>query len=157
MGPAPARILVVDDVAGICDVYKEAVRRARAPVDLVTETDPERALGLVNSEPFHLVVSDYRMPKANGLEILTAARGRSPRGYRVLMTVYSDIPASADELRAAGVDAYFQKPFLVHELVAMLSAFATENRALIRTWQEEAQEMERSGFAAGREPGRNHA
>jgi len=144
--PRPARILVIDDVPEICEFYREACRRVRAPVDLVTETDGRRALDLVRAEAFHLVVSDYRMAMANGLEVLTAARERSPRCYRILMTGYNEIPADEDEVRAAGVDAYLQKPFQVHELVSMLGAFATENRDLIRRWREEAVEMERAGF-----------
>lgn len=79
---------------------------------------------------------DYRLSKLDGPHVLAAAKARSPRGYRVLMTGYAHIPAGVDEARAAGVDAYLQKPLHVHDLVSMLNAFVAEDRAFIRRWCE---------------------
>lgn len=140
----PLRALVVDDIPEICSMYRAIFRRIRGiDVELVVETDPEEAIRQIReSGPFDLVVSDFRMKGADGIDVLTAARERSPNGRRVLMTGYNEIPASIDRIRSARVDAYLQKPLKTQELLIMVSDLLAGDDAAIATYRSHAGELE---------------
>lgn len=144
----PLRVLVVDDVPEICQMF-EAVKRRMcfALVEMRSEVRPERALALVREEAFDLVVSDFRMRGTNGAQILSAARQRNPQGYRVLMTGYNEIPTTIDRLRAAGVDVYLHKPFRSQDLLILLLMFARRDETSI----EEMRSASRAAEIMGQE------
>lgn len=130
--PEPVRVLVVDDVPEICQIFQAVRRRIRFPViEMRSETHPERALALVRQEAFDLVVSDFRMRGPDGAQILSAARARNPQGYRVLMTGYNELPTTIEHLRAAGVDVYLHKPFRSHDLLLLLLTFVRRDETTI--------------------------
>lgn len=141
--PQPKRILVVDDLPEVVAMFKEASRRLRGlSVEMTTEVNSQRALELVKTHPFDLVVSDFRMSQVDGIELLTAARAADPRGYRILMTGYNEIPAGIDRIREANVDAYVQKPIRGAELVLLLTDFLQAKDVAIQEHRAAARELE---------------
>src|SRR5581483_198228 len=98
---------------------------------LTTFADPREALRAIEERPFDLVITDFRMPHLNGLQLLLAAQRRNPKGRRVLMTGYNEIPVGVEELREACIDAYLEKPLETQDMLVLLWAFATgEDHAL---------------------------
>lgn len=141
--PAPKRVLVVDDLPEICATFRDAHRRIRGmAVELTVETNSERALKLAKEKPFDLVVSDFRMKEVDGISILTAARETDPRGHRILMTGYNEIPASIERIKQARVDAYVQKPLRGNDLLLLLTGFLRNDPALIEEHRAHARELE---------------
>lgn len=141
--PAPQRILVVDDLPEICTIFKDLSRRMRTTkVELVTETNSQRALDLLQHQAFDLVVSDFRMREVDGIEVLRSAYAENPAGYRVLMTGYNDIPTSVQRIRDAHVDAYLQKPLHTQELLLMLLGFLRHDEALLLECRQHARDIE---------------
>ena len=95
-----ARVLVADD--------KENMRRlvARILADAATVEEAEdgaRALALVASRPYDVVVTDIRMPGADGFELLAAVKARAPETEVVMMTGYANV---ADAVQAMKLGAY---------------------------------------------------
>ncbi len=68
-----------------------------------------RALALLESEPFSLFITDLRMPKIDGFQVLLAARRRYPTLRTVAMTGLGD-PQYRARAYASGIDLYTEKP-----------------------------------------------
>ena len=136
-------ILIVDDVPEILDFFKGLSRRLNGlSVHVTTENNSARALDAVKAQKFDVIVSDYRMRQVDGVEVLQAAREHHPAGHRILMTGYNEIPTSLDRIRAAGVDAYIQKPLKSHDLLLLLLDFLHGNEAAIAACRGHARELE---------------
>lgn len=112
------RILVVDDDP----IILESLRRllGTLDVDVTTCADPERAIARFESEPFDLVVSDERMPKMSGLEMLRRVRARSPRTPTILVTGYANQADFERAYERCGVFRAVAKPWNGLDLVATI-------------------------------------
>ncbi|HVM45468.1 MAG TPA: response regulator [Candidatus Thermoplasmatota archaeon] len=140
---APLRALVVDDIPEICNMYRALFRRIRGiDVELTVETDPAAAIARLSETAYDLVVSDFRMKGADGIDVLRAARERNPAGRRVLMTGYNEIPASIQRIREARIDAYLQKPLRTQELLVLISDLLRGDERALAAYREHAGELE---------------
>lgn len=147
MTAANLRILVVDDVPEILDLFKGLVRRMRAVnVQLVTEVNSARAKEMASREPFDLVLSDFRMRQVDGVEVLQAAHDMNPRGRRVLMTGYNEVPTEIARIQRAEIDAYIQKPLKSQELLQLMLDFLQGNQEAIQACQAHARDLEESAL-----------
>lgn len=110
-------ILLVDDEAGVLSALRRALRREGWDVHLAEGA--AQALRVLETERVDAVLSDYRMPGRNGLDLLAEVARRWPHVARFLITGWHE-DASAEALAAAGVRAVFSKPWDVAELRATL-------------------------------------
>jgi DNA-binding NtrC family response regulator len=105
------RILVVDDDAGVLF----ALRRLFGTIDVDVETcvDPEEAVRRLEEEgaSYDLVISDQRMPKMSGLEMLRRVRATLPATPTILMTGFGDSGALEQAYESCGVFRYLTKPW----------------------------------------------
>lgn len=148
------RVLVVDDIPEIVELFRSlAPRLEEAGVEVHTETDERAALALLATTPFDLVLSDFRMKHADGLEVLSLARRKNPHGIRVLMTGYNEVPAPLERIREAGVDAYLQKPLRAKELVLLLLGLLHGDEATLSARRRHAREMEAQAAREEPDPG----
>jgi two-component system response regulator AtoC len=102
-----ARVLVVDD--------KENIRKLLARIlgetwDVETAEDGARAIALVAARHFDAIVTDLRMPGADGFEVLRVAKTRSPETEVVMMTAYATVPDAVEAMKRGAFD-YLAKPF----------------------------------------------
>jgi DNA-binding response OmpR family regulator len=114
---APPRVIVADDDPDLRQLVAFALR-VRG-FDVVQAADGAEALATLGLGPTgadDIVVADVRMPELSGLELLSALRLPPSPTRVVLMTAFPDFEtrARAGEL---GVDAFFDKPFDIDELV----------------------------------------
>lgn len=153
---AAKHVLVVDDIPEICELFTALHRRIRTPaVKLTVEINSARALDLVRTNAFDVIVSDYRMREVDGLEVLKAACEHNPSGRRVLMTGYNEIPTTMDRIAAARIDAYVQKPLRYQELLVMMMEMLNNQPEALQPYRDQARDIERVGareevMAAGR-------
>jgi len=113
-----ARILVVDDDAGIRESLARELRFAGYEVQLATDgADAER---LARAEPPDLVLTDLAMPGQDGLALIAALR----EWTRLPIVVISVRAGDSDKVRAldGGADDYVTKPFSIGELLARVRA-----------------------------------
>lgn len=134
-------MLVVDDVPEILAFFERWCARYRAhPIEVTTTGDPLEALALVSRRPFDVVISDFRMPHVSGVQVLAAARGLNPGGRRILMTGYNEIPATAEQMDAAGLSARLRKPMLAASMTDFLRACFNNDLQALRAydlqWEE---------------------
>ena len=123
--PVAAKILVVEDEAGIADFLERGLRAAGFEVQVALDgtTGEERALG----EALDLVILDMMLPGRSGGEILAALRERKPELPVIVLTARGEVRDRISGLDAGAVD-YLVKPFALAELVARVRAQLRSSR-----------------------------
>ena len=85
--------------------------------------------------PCELVLTDFRLPDLDGIEVLTRARALQPEAEVVLLTAFASIPLAVQAVKLGAYD-FLQKPFKRAELERVVEralqkqALAAENRRL---------------------------
>lgn len=69
------RVLHVDDDEPFLELSAQFLERADERIAVETETNPRQVLDRLTEETIHCVISDYQMPRLNGVEVLKAIRG----------------------------------------------------------------------------------
>lgn len=103
------KVLLLDDDPELLELYKEMLGQLPSHPEVHTATSGPRALALLDAEPFRLLICDLKMPKMDGLQVLSIVRRRFPELRTVVMTAVQD-----EEFRsrayALGVDLFWLKP-----------------------------------------------
>jgi len=106
------KILIVDDEKFVTDTL-EGFFRSRGYHIFKTE-DGESALKIIENERLDLVLLDIKLPKVDGIRLLTYLRRDYPRTRVIVMTAY-DLEYK-HKIDGIGCDAFFLKPLLIEEL-----------------------------------------
>lgn len=101
------RILFIDDEVGMCNSMRELLRESGFAATIVQS--PQEALEKIRSESFDLIVTDIKMPKISGLDILFEARKADPEAIVILMTGFASLESSLEAIRQ-GAFEYLLKP-----------------------------------------------
>jgi len=101
-------ILVVDDEEDIREIVSEYLQGLG--YEVMEATDGEEALFKCSQQRFDLVITDIRMPKMNGLDLLNALKAGDGERPVVLMTGYDLSKPDVDNLHYKA-DGYVLKPF----------------------------------------------
>ena len=121
-----ARVLVVDDKGTFLALFR---RILPADTELICAADGARALELLETERFDVVVTDVRMPGgADGIDVLKKVRAASDETAVVLMTAYGTI-AEAVRAMKFGADDYLTKPFEPDDALAAIERAIEHRRA----------------------------
>ncbi len=84
------RILFVDDEAMVLQGLQRMLRSMRAEWEMEFVESAEAALRLLAQKPFDVIVSDMRMPRMNGAELLAEVMKRHPTTVRLILSGYAD-------------------------------------------------------------------
>ena len=104
----PIKILHIDDNSGFLDLTKAFLEKELNEIDMTTAVGPTEGLKRIEEGAFHCVVSDYEMPKMDGLALLAEVREEYPELPFVLYTGKGSEEIAAKAINA-GVTGYFQK------------------------------------------------
>jgi DNA-binding NtrC family response regulator len=110
---AKPRLLFVDDEPSILSSLRVVFR---TNYDVTITTDGFEAIELMRHSKFDVIVSDQRMPKISGVEVLRRAREISPNTVRILLTGYSDPDAIVGAINEVEVHRFLQKPWDNNEI-----------------------------------------
>lgn len=86
----PLRILFVDDEPMILDGLRRSLRNLRSEWDMFFAKSGAEALALMQQRPFDVLVTDMRMPRMNGVELLREVRSRHPGTVRLVLSGQAD-------------------------------------------------------------------
>ncbi len=120
------KILIVDDERSMRDVLSIMLRRAGYGVTVAT--DAEEAIAEIGREIFDLVITDLKMPKGSGLDVLKAVKVSSPDTVVLVITAFASTEAAVEAMKQGAYD-FFTKPFQVDE-VQLIIKNALERRRL---------------------------
>ncbi len=104
---ATARILVVDDEKRMCDSLDALLTKAGYAV--TTAEDGEEALTRYQDSEFDLVISDIKLPKLDGIQLLQSIREGDPDAMVILMTAYASLDTALAAINMGAYD-YLLKP-----------------------------------------------
>ena len=103
------KILLLDDDQDILDLYKEMLGALPSEPEIQTANSGARAIALLEAEAFNLLISDLKMPKMDGLQLLTIVRKRFPTLRTVVMSALND-QQFKDRAYSMGIDQFLEKP-----------------------------------------------
>ncbi len=122
------RILLVDDEPGILNALKRLLlltpctfggETYRLQVDCCS--CPEDALRAVGETPYAMVISDYRMPGMDGVQLLKKVREIQPAAVRFILSGYADLQALVAAINEAQISRFIAKPWNDYELVSAIA------------------------------------
>ena len=113
------RLLLVEDDTMIGEAVLDQLRAEHYAVDWVR--DGEMALTALQSQTYDLVLLDLGLPRIDGLEVLSALRGRKLRVPVLIATARDSVQQRVQGLDA-GADDYILKPYDLDELLARIRA-----------------------------------
>jgi two-component system response regulator PilR (NtrC family) len=120
------KILFVDDEKSLREVM--SIMLKRAGYEVTEASDGEQAIGQVHKEIYDLVITDLRMPKADGMDVLKAVKSLSPDTVVLVVTAFGTADSAVEAMKQGAYD-YLTKPFQVDE-VQLIIRNALEKRRL---------------------------
>ncbi|GMV42023.1 MAG: sigma-54-dependent Fis family transcriptional regulator [Myxococcales bacterium] len=129
------RVLVVEDDASLRTVLRFNLEEEGYDVTLLERGDAALSHLTALREPYDLVITDVKMPGADGNAVLAAARRLHPKTQVIVMTAFGTVEQAVAAMEAGAVD-YVTKPFRRAELKARIArvmdraALERENQAL---------------------------
>src|SRR5216117_3893333 len=109
------KILLLDDDHELVELYREMLCRLPSQPEIFTATSGARAIALLDSQPFSLLISDLNMPKMDGLQVLTIVRRKFPQLRTAVMTSVVDAQFRT-RAYAMGIDLFLEKPNTSREI-----------------------------------------
>lgn len=134
-------VLYVDD-----NDWSRAVfaRTVESFVSVELAESPERALEMLRTRPYSIVVTDLRMPDMDGIELCVRVREQFPKVRRILVTAYGDLRTATDAINRGGISHFITKPwktdFLVHAIKEILTRVELERT--VESLQEDLRKRE---------------
>ncbi len=114
------RVLLVDDEPRVLDGYRRTLRKQ---FEITTASSGHEALETMSAgQPYAVVVSDYRMPGMNGVELLNKVRETAPQTVRMMLTGQADMTATIAAINESDVFRFLSKPCDPERLADALSA-----------------------------------
>jgi diguanylate cyclase (GGDEF)-like protein len=107
-GPAPSKILVIDDEVEVRKVLVESL--CREGYDVWEADDGAAALEHLERQPFELVLTDIVMPQMDGLTLVRTAIQRGYAASFIVMTAHNSVEAAVEAMKSGAAD-YLPKPF----------------------------------------------
>lgn len=127
------RILLVDDEKNILKVMSASLKKEG--YDVETARSGEEAIGKIGNNRYNLVITDYKLPRINGLDLIQELKSKDPELPIIILTAYGTIEKAVEAMKK-GAYNYLTKPINLEELNIVVSdaieryALIEENKAL---------------------------
>jgi len=122
------RVLVVDDEEGIRSFIGEVLGGEGYQVTLAA--DGEKAVELLSRLNFHLVISDLKMPRLDGMELLRKVHAEQPETEVIMLTAHATVESAVEAMKLGAFD-YLQKPLSGPDELRLVTSRALEHRRLL--------------------------
>jgi len=113
------KILLVDDDPAVLELYQELLKKLPSSPEIVATSSGARAMALLENDSFRLLVCDLKMPKMDGLQVLSIVRRKYPMLRTVALTAILD-EQFRSRAYALGVDLFWHKPTTEQEVQMFL-------------------------------------
>ena len=134
------RVVIVDDEEMVITSIR-AFLQMETEYDVKGLTHPEEAVKHLETTPVDVVVSDYLMPKMNGIQLLAKAKQLQPEAGRVLLTGHADKQSAIVAINEVGLFQYLEKPWDNAQLLLVIQS-AIERTQLLRKLQQKVSELD---------------
>lgn len=113
MRKSKAKILIVDDEQNIREVLSIFLKDEGYTVSVAG--DGQSALEAIKNDIFDLVITDLKMPKFSGFDLLKSVKESSPETVVVIITAYGTTESAVEAMKLGAFD-YIQKPFKINDV-----------------------------------------
>lgn len=111
-------VLLVDDETNVLRALERALRKE--PYTLLTAGSGDEGLKMLSARDVSIVVSDFQMPKMNGLEFLKKVKAAYPHILTIMLTGQGDLEVAVQAINEAGVYKFIQKPWNDQDFIVTL-------------------------------------
>ncbi len=145
MQPSKCSVLVVDDEPYILPTLRALLS---ADYEVLTADCAEAAQAILGQRPIDIILTDQKMPRITGVQLLEWVRENSPRTVRLLMTGYGELDGAVEAINRGHVYHYLLKPWRTEDLTHVLRNAAEKVEAqrneerLLGQLQEKNRELE---------------
>ena len=133
-------VLIVDDEEMVITSLR-AYLRLETEYQVEGQTDPEDAVKYLESNAVDVVVTDYLMPKMNGIQLLARAKDVQPEATRVLLTGHADKQSAIQAINEIGLYQYLEKPWDNAQLRLVIES-GIERTRLLRSLRDKITELD---------------
>ncbi|MBI5198178.1 MAG: response regulator [Nitrospirae bacterium] len=128
MGQGHETILVIDDDEDVLGLIEKHL--SNKGFEIVTAYDGEQGLALAEKALFDLVITDLKMPKIDGMEVLRRIKEKTPDTEVVILTGHGTMDSAIEALRDGGAFDYLQKPLYNIKQLSFVTRKALERKRL---------------------------
>ena len=107
------KILVVDDEKSMCDFLE--IMLQKEGYEVISTTSGEKALELLDNNLYSMILTDVKMPGADGFAVLRKTKEVSPDTVVIMITAYGSPEGAVTAIKEGAYD-YVTKPFRVEEV-----------------------------------------
>jgi len=138
--PRPPAVLIVDDEDMVITSIT-AFLQLETDFEIRGFTDPEEAAAHVAANEVDVIVSDYLMPKMNGIQLLGKVKESQPEASRVLLTGHADKQSAIQAINEVALFQYLEKPWDNAQLLLVVRSGA-ERARLFRDLREKVDALD---------------
>jgi FixJ family two-component response regulator len=124
----PSQILFVDDDVNILSAFQRNLRR---DFEITTASSPEAALMALENQSFSVIVSDIKMPRMSGVELLSLVAEKWPDTVRILLTGEADAKAAIGAINYGHVYRFLMKPLALTPLTRILTDAVKQHTSVV--------------------------
>jgi DNA-binding NtrC family response regulator len=133
-------VLIVDDEDMVITSLR-AYLRLETDYQVEGITDPEEAARFLETDPVDVVISDYLMPKMNGIQLLARSKELQPEATRILLTGHADKQSAIQAINEVGLYQYLEKPWENAQLLLVIRS-GIERTQLLRNLRDKIAELD---------------
>ena len=126
-------LLVVDDEPDVCDSVYDLLRRE---FRVLKANSAQEGFRIMQEEEVHIIMTDQRMPRITGVELLEKVKSRNPQAVRMLFTGYTDLDSVIAAINQGHVFQFLKKPWQPEDLLCAVRQAAAEFDRLIASADE---------------------
>ena len=133
-------VMIVDDEDMVITSIK-AFLQLETDYNIHGFTDAEAAAEFAGKNQVDVAVSDYLMPKMNGIQLLGKVKEAQPETSRVLLTGHADKQSAIQAINQVALFQYLEKPWDNAQLLLVIQSGA-ERARLFRDLREKVEELD---------------
>jgi two-component system response regulator PilR (NtrC family) len=119
------RILIIEDERSMREVLK--ILLEEESYDVITAVDGSEGLHYIRNNIFDVIITDIKMPKADGFTILKEAKEIAPSTIVIMVTAFGTTESAIEAMKKGAYD-YIHKPFKIDEIrLIVKKAFEKKN------------------------------
>ena len=138
-GLKPSVVIVDDEDMVITSI--RAFLQLETDFDIRGFTDSQEAADYAVQHEVDVIVSDYLMPKLNGIQLLAKVKDAQPETSRVLLTGHADKQSAIQAINEVALFQYLEKPWDNSQLLLVVQSGAERSR-LLRDLREKVGELD---------------
>jgi DNA-binding NtrC family response regulator len=117
------KVLLLDDEPIVCERLKPALEKLGFYVE--SYQDGQKVVDRVMEESFDVLVTDLKMQKPDGLEVMEFVRRHSPATKVIVITGFATVDTAVETLKGGAVD-FIAKPFKIRTLCELIVKLTSE-------------------------------